>query len=190
MCNKAGRQLNVWQRLKGSLDYASRLSIYKSFIMSNFNYCPVVWMFTSKSSLSKLEDIQRRALRFVLDDYTSDYHELPNKANVPGVKIMALRYLAIEVYKCVNGLNPKYLNDIFTIKKCKYDLRDDSLINRNKVSTTNHGLKSYKHYGAKIWNLLPESCKGAISLGEFENLIKSWNRPKCSCSVCLHFTWI
>ena len=190
MCNKAGRQFNVLQRLEGSLDYANRLSIYKSFIMSNFNYCPVVWMFTSKSSLSKLEDIQRRALRFVLDDYTSDYHELPNKANVPGVKIMALRYLAIEVYKCVNGLNPKYLNDLFTIKKCKYDLRDDSLINRNKVSTTNHGLKSFKDYGAKIWNLLPESCKGAISLGEFKDLIKSWNGPKCSCSVCLHFTWI
>ena len=158
--------------------------------MSNFNYCPVVWMFTSKSSLSKLEDIQRRALRFVLDDYTSDYHELLNKANVPGVKIMALRYLAIEVYKCVNGLNPKYLNDLFTIKKCKYDLRDDSLIIRNKVSTTNHGLKSFKDYGAKIWNLLPESCKGAISLGEFKDLIKSWNGSKCSCSVCLHFIWI
>ena len=177
MCNKAGRQFNVLQRLKGSLDYASRLSIYKSFIMSNFNHCPVVWMFTSKSSLSKLEDIQRRALRFVLDDYTSDYHELLNKANVPRMKIMALRYLAIEVYKCVNDLNPKYLNDIFTIKKCKYDLRDDSLINRNKVSTTNHGLKSFKYYGAKIWNLLPESCKGAISLGEFKDLIKSWNGP-------------
>ena len=190
MCNKAGRQLNVLQRLRGSLDYASRLSIYKSFVMSNFNYCAVVWMFTCKSSLSKLEDIQRRALRFVLDDYTSDYHELQNKANVPGVKIMALRYLAIEVYKCVNGLNPKYLNDLFTVRKCKYDLRDDSLINRNKVSTTNHGLKSFKDYGAKIWNLLPESCKGAISLGEFKDLIKSWNGPKCSCSVCLHFTWI
>ena len=59
MCNKASRQLNVLQQLKGSLDYASRLSIYKSFIMSNFNYCPVMWMFTSKSSLSKLEDIQK-----------------------------------------------------------------------------------------------------------------------------------
>ena len=71
MCNKAGRQLNVLQRLKGYLEYSSRLSIYKSFIMSNFNYCPMVLMFTSKSSLSKLEDIQKRALMFVLDDYTS-----------------------------------------------------------------------------------------------------------------------
>ena len=92
MFNKAGRQLNVLQRLKGSLDYASRLSLYKSFIMSNFNYCPIVWMFTSKSSLSKLEDIQKHALWFVLDEYTSDYHELLNKADALGVKIMALRY--------------------------------------------------------------------------------------------------
>ena len=36
MCNKAGRQLNVLQRLKGSLDCASRLSIYKSFYCVEF----------------------------------------------------------------------------------------------------------------------------------------------------------
>ena len=116
MCYKAGRQLNVLQRLKGSLDYASRLSIYKSYIMSNLNYCPVVWMFTSKSSLLKLETIKKRALRFVLDDYASDYYDLLKKADVPGMKIMALRFLAIEVYKCINGLNPKYLNDLFIVK--------------------------------------------------------------------------
>ena len=138
-------------------------------------------MFTSKSSLPKVEDIQKRALRFVLDNYTSDYHELLNKADVPGVKIMALRYLAIEVYKCVNGLIPKYLNDLFTIKKCKYDLRDDSLINRSKVSTTNHGLKSFKDYGAKIWNILPKSCKGIILkfLSICLNLISYVSHPYC-----------
>ena len=61
-------------------------------------------MFTSKSSLSKLETINKRALRFVLDDYASDY-ELLKKADVPGMKIMALTFLAIEVYKCINSLN-------------------------------------------------------------------------------------
>ena len=33
MCTKAGRQLNVLQRLKSSLDYDSRMVIYKSFII-------------------------------------------------------------------------------------------------------------------------------------------------------------
>ena len=46
-------------------------------------------------------------------------NELLNKADVPGVKIKALGYLAIEVYRCVDDIHPKYLNDPFTIKKCK-----------------------------------------------------------------------
>ena len=106
MCNKAGRQLNALQRLKGSLDKNSRMAIYKNFIMSNLNYCPLVWMFTSKTSLSKLENIQKRALRFVLDDYQSGSTELLQNANVPGIKIMVPRYLAIEMFKCIKGINP------------------------------------------------------------------------------------
>ena len=30
---------------------------------------------------------------------------------------MTLRLLAIEVFECVNELNPGYLNEMFTIKK-------------------------------------------------------------------------
>ena len=32
------------------------------------------------------------------------------------MKIMALRYLAIDAYKCMIGLNPNHLNNLFTIK--------------------------------------------------------------------------
>ena len=51
MCIKAGMQLHVLHRLKGVLDYKSRMAIYNSFVLSNFNYCPIVWTFTSKKSL-------------------------------------------------------------------------------------------------------------------------------------------
>ena len=105
MFNKAGRQLNALQRLKCSLDYTSRLSLSTSFMVSNFNYCPVVWMLTSKSLLSKLEDIQKQTLRFLLDDYESDYNVSLNKTNVHGRKIMTLRHLTIEAYKSMNDIN-------------------------------------------------------------------------------------
>ena len=81
----------------------------------------------------KLYSDKRNKTQLVLDDYASDYYDLLKKADVPGMKTMALRLLAIEVYNCINGLNPKYLNDLFIVKKYKYNLRDDYVINRNKV---------------------------------------------------------
>ena len=95
----------------------SRMAIYNSFIISNFNYCPVVWMFTSKSSLNNLENIQKRALRFVCNDFVSNYSDLLEKCGSQGVKLMTLRFMAIEVYKCVNNMNPQYLNEMFALKK-------------------------------------------------------------------------
>ena len=110
-------------------------------------------------SLSKLENIQKRALRFVLNDYESDYNDLLTKANVPGIKIMPLQQLAIEVYKSVTKINPEYLNELFLSKQCTYKLRNVSVLERPKVNTTQFGLKSFKSYGSKIWNLLPNSHK-------------------------------
>ena len=187
VCIKAGRQLNILQRLKRVLDYKSRMVIYKSPIMSNFNYCPIEWVFTGKKSLDRIENIQKRALRFVLDDYGSSYHDLLIQTEVPGIKIMTLRLSAIEVFKCVNKLNPEYLNEMFTIKKCPYNFRDTSILERSKSNTTRYGLKSFRNYGAKIWNLLPNNCKSAVLLDDFKKMIKSWNGPSCKCPVCSMF---
>ena len=159
MCTKAGRQLNLLQRLKGSLDFDSRMVIYKSFIISNFNHCPVVWLFTSKSSLSNLENIQKRALRFVLNDYESDYNDLLTKANVPGIKIVTLRQLAIEVYKSVTKINPEYLNELFLPKQCTYNLRNVSVLERPKVNTIQFGLKSFKIMALKYGIYFPIPIK-------------------------------
>ena len=96
------------------------------------------------------------------------YHDLLNKSEATGIKIMTLRLLAIEVYKCVNNFNPEYLNEMFTKKNCPYDLRDTCILERPKAYTTKYGLKSFRNYGAKIWNLLPNNCKSAVSLLDFK----------------------
>ena len=49
------------------------------------------------------------------------------KCGSHGVKLMTLPCMAIEVYKCGNNINPQYLNEMFTLKKCRCDLRDNPL---------------------------------------------------------------
>ena len=45
ICKKASRQLNVLKRIGKHLCKLGKLNIYHSFILSNFNYCPLTWLF-------------------------------------------------------------------------------------------------------------------------------------------------
>ena len=54
ICKKAARQINVFCRLSRHLSTETKLLIYKSFVRSNFSYCPVVWHFCSKLSTDKM----------------------------------------------------------------------------------------------------------------------------------------
>ena len=100
------------------------------------------------------------------------------------IKILVSRYLAIEAFKCGKEISPAYLNVMFTRKECPYALRDNSILVRPKVNLTQYGLKSFKSYGAKIWNNLPTSFKANMSLDELKTIIELWDGPKCKCPVC------
>ena len=54
---KASRQLNVLKRIGGHLCKLGKLNVYYSFIMSNFNYCPLTWHFCG-------ERIQKRLRKY------------------------------------------------------------------------------------------------------------------------------
>ena len=124
--------------------------------LKEFLTTKVVWLFIihllcqiSITAPSTVCLLARNHLRFVLNDYQSNYHDLLNKSEATGIKIMTLRLLAIEVYKCVNNFNPEYLNEMFTMKNCPYDLRDTYTLERPRAYPTKYGLKSFRNYGAK-----------------------------------------
>ena len=69
ICRKASRQLNAWKRLGFYIPLDTHKTLAYSFIISNFNYCPLVWYFSRAKQLQKIEKIQERILRFLHDDY-------------------------------------------------------------------------------------------------------------------------
>ena len=46
-----------------------------SFILSNFNYCTLVWSISSANSFLKTGHLQQQALRVLQDDYSNSYEE-------------------------------------------------------------------------------------------------------------------
>ena len=102
-------QLNALVRLKRYLGHEERCVLVNSFIYSNFNYFPLVLMFSSKRSLNKMENLQKRALRFILDDYTSSYELLLEKSGKSIINLERKRLLCIEVFKTLNSVNPCFM---------------------------------------------------------------------------------
>ena len=86
MCMKAARQLNVLQRLSKFQSVETRLLMFKSFIQSNFNYCPLVWHFCSKANTVKLEKTPIQSSQNCFNDYISSYESLLSKVS-KGAKI-------------------------------------------------------------------------------------------------------
>ena len=155
-----------------------------SFIISNFNYCPLVWYFSTAKQLQKIEKIQERILRFLHDDYVSDYWTLLKASGSVSMKVRRMRYLGVEIYKTLDDLNPGYMKDIFQVQQSAYSARRPYNMKVPRVKPNN--IWHQKYEGAKIWNHLPNSLKSAETLEIFTNLMKTWEGPNCKCNFCKH----
>ena len=59
------------------------VELYKAFILPHFPYCSSVWHFCSAKNTEKIEALNKRILRFILDDFESTYIYLINQARGP-----------------------------------------------------------------------------------------------------------
>ena len=123
LCSKAARQLNAVCRLKTFLDTESRLSVVRSFVTSNFSYCPVIWHFSGAAANGKMERILRRALRIISLDSVSTHESLLTKYDLCPLKTYRERCFALEVFKIKNSLAPKYLEDLIKIRNVSHNTR-------------------------------------------------------------------
>ena len=82
ICKSASNQLNALIRLRIRiiLGFKERKVLVNTSVMSNFSYCSLSWNFSSAQSLNKIENLQERALRFLLNDYGSTYEDLLEKS--------------------------------------------------------------------------------------------------------------
>ena len=163
ICKSASNQLNALVRLKRYVGHEELFVLVDSFIYSNFNYCPLVRMFSSKRSLNKIKNLQKRALRFVLDDYTSSYELLLEKSGKPTMNLARERLLCTEVYKALNSLNPCFMQELFKLRETNRNARNKYKLNLNVpvVNQVTYGTKSFRSFGPKIWNSLPHDVKSA-----------------------------
>ena len=58
--------------------------------------------------------------------------------------------MAGEIYKILNGMDPKCLSALFSKTSTLYNLRDDNKLIQPLKRTTTYGIKSLAYYGAHL----------------------------------------
>ena len=184
LVKKSGGQLNFLSRQNKFLNYDSKKIVIESFILANFNYCPLVWHFCPSDSIKKMERIQERAFRLLLDDYDSDYNQLLLKVNKPNLEIRRLKFLAIEIFKTINDLNPSYMKEIFELNMRRNT--DDKKLIVQSQNSMKYGSYTLKSLGPRIWNKLPSDIRNCDNLLNFKKLLTLWSGPRCRCNGCIY----
>ena len=139
-CKSTSNQFNTLIRLKQLSRFEERKVLVNTFDVPYFNYCSLVWNFSSLQSLNKFKNLQKKALRFLLDDYDSTSEDLLEKSGYPNMNLRRQRTLCLEIYK----LNPGYMNDIFILR------------NKNTLLVKNMSLTwKFKTQSSRFWNMKP-----------------------------------
>ena len=113
LCKKASQKLNASARIPCYMDIQKPRTTMKSFTTSQFGYCPLVWMFHSRSLNNRINSIHERALRITYGDKTSIFQQLLEKDNSVSIHHRNLQTLATEMFKISNNLSLDFVKEIF-----------------------------------------------------------------------------
>ena len=105
LCRKVGNKLSVLARLSNFMSFKQRRILLKTFIESQFGYCPLIWMFDSRRVNNKINHLHERSLRIVYKDNYSSYVDLLVKDKSFTIHQRNIQSLAVELFKVKRNLS-------------------------------------------------------------------------------------
>ena len=188
LCCKASQKLHALARVRNFMSLKQRKIIMRTFILSHFSYCPLIWMLHSRSLNKRINKIHERALRLVYKDDISSFEELLTRDNSFTIHERNIQTLAIELYKIVNRLSPKIMDLIFPLKdKIRYP--NENIFITKTIKTVSWGSESLANLGPKIWNIIPDNIKSIQNISQFIKEIRLWKPINCPCRLCKKYVF-
>ena len=159
LIKKGNQKLHALARISKYVSEDKLKVLMRTFIQSQFNYSPLVWMFHNRILNHKINKLQERALRIVYKDNTSTFQELLDKDSCVTIHQRNLQRLAIEMFKIKNHLSPLLMQELFTEKIHQHDLRNKRTWESYNLRTVKYGTETVRYRGPKTWKLVPNDIK-------------------------------
>ena len=185
ICGKARGKISALGRVAPFMNIEKRKMVMNAVFNSQFSYYPLIWMFHNRLINNKINWLHERCLRIVYNNNQSTFEELLEKDNTVSVHQRNLQFLAIELYKVINGISPDLMKEVFPLNDDSgYSLRNNRTFKSRRVKSMRYGTYSLAYLAPKIWELVPNEIKALESLASFKSAIKKWKTTECPCRLC------
>ena len=114
--NLTRKNSNEEEILGVTMDRKKRKTIYTTMVISQLNYCPLVWMFCPRRSSNLINKLQERALRITYNDQLTDFKSLVSNHNEITIHQRNLQVLMTEIYKIINHIALPIMSSLFEIR--------------------------------------------------------------------------
>ena len=101
LCKKTIRKIFALARIAPFMSIIKRKVVMNAFFITQFSYCPLVWMCHSRTNNSKINMLLERCLRIIYNDKQSSFTELLNKDSSVSIHIKIFKSLQL---KCLNPI--------------------------------------------------------------------------------------
>ena len=155
--SRAYKILGLLRRsFSSSTSTASKRSLYLSLVRSHMVYCSPLWRPQLKQSIISLERLQKRASKYILNDFTSNYKERLTKIHLLPLMMLFELNDILFLIKCLK--KPSKCFDITKyIRFCSTGTRSQTT---HKLAHTRSNCNTSRHFYTnrlpRLWNVLPE----------------------------------
>ena len=117
LSKKGNLKLHTLTRYAKFMSTEKRHLIFKGFIISQFNYFPLVWMFHTKQLNNRINSLHEKALRVKYQDRKSFFNELLNLDKSVSIHYRNIKYLLTETYRVKMGPSSPIMSDTFSLSE-------------------------------------------------------------------------
>ena len=173
ICTKARQVLGVlYRRFYSNCDTATLVQLYVSLVRPYLEYaCPVWSPYTSKA-ISKLEKVQKFALRMASHNWSARYSDLLDDLNIPSLETRRSQLKLCQLYMIVNGLcyfPPGLINT--KEQSCALHSTNNLCLQQPFAHTSAH-LNSFIPGTISVWNTLPNDLTHSLTFNLFKSKLK------------------
>ena len=160
-------------KLKTLIPKNNLMNVYKAIFQSKFNYCNNIWASTYSNRITKLQKLQKKAIRICLNFKQTDHIDY-NKHNILDIKSLTIYQLIIYMYKHKHNLLYSTLANIFILNSDNNNCHNLRSVNNYRKEKYNTSLKkvSLSIMGPKYLNKLPNNLKSIDDINTFKIKLK------------------